>query len=75
MMYVQTCKVEVVQSEQPEVLEKDEILLSSSSTLRAARVSLCGQKSSNAILKVCATWCATWSHLVCQDGALGLIGD
>ena len=44
MMYAQTCKVEVVQSEQPEVLEKDEILLSSSSTLRAARVSLCGQK-------------------------------
>ena len=29
-----------MQSEQPEVFEKDEILLSSSSTLRAARVSL-----------------------------------
>ena len=35
-----TCNVEVVQSEQPEVFEKEEILLSSSSTLRAVRVSL-----------------------------------
>ena len=35
-----TCNVEVVQSEQPDVFEKDEILLSSSSTLRAVRVSL-----------------------------------
>lgn len=46
------CNVEVVQSEQPEVFEKEEILLSSSSTLRAVRVSL-----------------------VCQEGALGLMGD
>ena len=35
-----TCNVEVVQSEQPDVFENDEILLSSSSTLRAVRVSL-----------------------------------
>ena len=34
------CRVEVVQSEQPEVFEKDEILLSSSSTLLAGLVSL-----------------------------------
>lgn len=34
------CSVEVVQSEIPEVLEKEEILLSSSSTLRAPLASL-----------------------------------
>ena len=55
----QTCNVEVVQSEQPEVFEKDEILLSSSSTLRAVRVSLiCQNDTMLVILSGGATLCA-----------------
>ena len=55
----QTCSVEVVQSEQPEVFEKEEILLSSSSTLRAVRVSLFSQNDTLlAILSGGATLCA-----------------
>ena len=65
-----TCNVEVVQSEQPDVFENDEILLSSSSTLRAVRVSLLWTKNKpNLAIFI------RWRHLVCQEGALGLMGD
>ena len=58
-MFEETCKVEVVQSEQPEVFEKEEILLSSSSTLRAVRVSLfCQNDAMLVILSGGATLCA-----------------
>ena len=62
--------MEVVQSEQPDVFEKDEILLSSSSTLRAVRVSLLWTKNQPTLAIF-----IRWRHLVCQEGALGLMGE
>ena len=59
-----------MQSEQPDVFENDEILLSSSSTLRAVRVSLLWTKNQPTLAIF-----IRWRHLVCQEGALGLMGD